>query len=139
MQDLHNKIKVVTAIVPQIQTNADTAIVGEIIDTNGFDMVEFAIALGTITDANVVGAVTMEHGNAANLSDTSAVGASDMIGSANFTFADDKAAKKIGYAPKTVAAKQYVRITVTPTGNDAGALPVAAVAILSGARTQPVP
>lgn len=137
MQDLHNRIKVLTAIIPQTQTNADTAIVGEIIDTSGFDSVEFAVALGVVTDADVTVAVTMEHGDDSGLSDTAAPAAGDIVGSANFTFADDKGCKKFGYLPKSNPRKRYLRITATPTGNNSGALPIAAVAILSSARTKP--
>ena len=138
MLDRHSYLKMVAAIIPQTQTNADTAIVGQIIDTQGYDSLTFALVTGNVTDANVTVAVTMEHGDQANLSDTAPVAAGDQIGSANFTFADDNAAKKVGYLPKSNAPKRYVRITATPTGNDAGALPIAAVAILGNARVGPV-
>ena len=140
MQDLHNKIKAVVAIIPQTQTNSDTAITGEIVDTAGFDSVEFVIATGTLTDANATFATTLEHGDDSGLSDTAAVTNADLIGTlagAGFTFADDKKTKKLGYAPRTATRKRYLRLTVTPTGNNSGAAPIAAVCIMSNARTQP--
>ncbi len=124
------------AIVPQTQTNADTAIVGAIIDRLGFDSLLFIIALGTLTDADVTGAVTMEHGDASNLSDTAAVDAADIDGTlalAAFTFAADIKCRKVAYCGQ----KRYVRLTVTPTGNNSGALPISAVALLGHPSVQP--
>jgi hypothetical protein len=137
MQDLHNIIKVVPAVIPQVQTNSSAAIVGEIVDTAGYDSVELVIVTGTLTDADATFAVTVEKGDDAALADTASA-AADLIGSGNFTFADDKACKKVGYLPKSTVRKRYLRATITPTGNDAGAAPVAAVWVLSSARTQPV-
>jgi predicted membrane GTPase involved in stress response len=140
MQDLHNRIHAAVAIIPQTQTNSDTAITGEIVDTAGFDAVEFVIATGTLTDADATFAVTLEHGDDPALGDTAQVTNSDLIGTlagAGFTFASDKATRKLGYAPRTQARKRYLRLTVTPTGNNSGAAPIAAVCIMSSARTQP--
>jgi hypothetical protein len=140
MQDLHNIIHAVVAIIPQTQTNSDTAIAGEIVDTNGFDAVEFVIATGTLTDANATFAVSLEHGDDSGLADTAAVLDANLIGTlagAGFTFASDKKTTKVGYAPRAIARKRYLRLTVTPTGNDSGAAPIAAVCIMSKARTNP--
>jgi hypothetical protein len=52
MQDIHNRLKIVQAIAPVVQVNSSAAIVGNIIDTAGFDSVEFAIVTGALTDAN---------------------------------------------------------------------------------------
>ena len=43
MQDNHSIIKLARSISPLTQTNADTAIVGEIVDRAGADSVEYAI------------------------------------------------------------------------------------------------
>lgn len=137
MQDLHNIIKVVPAVIPQTQTNADTAIVGPIVDTAGYDSVELVVVTGVLTDADATFATTVEKGDDSGLSDTASA-AADLVGSANFTFADDSACKKVGYLPKSTVRKRYLRATITPTGNNSGAAPVAAIWILSNARTQPV-
>jgi hypothetical protein len=148
MKDLLNEIDVRVSVKPQVQTNDSTAIVGEIIDRDGFASVTHVIATGVLTDANATFAVTMEHGDAANLSDTAAVTATDLIGdtkstsagtsatalaNAAFTFGADTKCRKLGYC----GAKRYSRITITPTGNDAGAAPVAAIAILGHAQATP--
>jgi hypothetical protein len=61
----------------------------------------------------------------------------DLVGTlalASFQFDDDNETRKLGY----VGSKRYVRLTVTPSGNDAGiVLQVAGVAILGHARNRP--
>ena len=137
MLDLHNTIKATIAIAPQTQTIADTAIVGTIIDTAGFDTCEIVFLTGTLTDADATFAVTLEHGDDPALADTAVPAAGDLIGTtalASFTFADDITTKKIGYR----GTKRYLRATVTPTNNNAGAAPIAAVALQTLARVKPV-
>lgn len=137
MLDLHNYIKASIAIAPQTATNADTAIVGEIIDMAGFDTCELVLLTGTLTDTDVTAAVTLEHGDDSALSDTAAPAAGDLLGTTAamaLTAASDKVTKKIGYR----GTKRYIRATVTPTGNNSGAFPIAMVAIQSAARVKPV-
>ena len=131
------------AIVPQTQTNADTAIVGEILDTLGFDSLALFIGTGTLTDVNATFAVLVEHGDAANLSDAAAVPDSVLLGnsstgqeaSAGFDFSDDKACRVIGY--RVATGKRYVRLTITPSGNDSGAAPVCAIAVFGHGSRSP--
>lgn len=134
--DLHNQLeaRVSTGVIRQ--TNSSTAVVGSIIDTQGFNGVEFFILTGALTDSNATFAVTMDEGNVSNLSDASAVAAADLVGSyadASFTFANDNAVKKIGYK----GIKRYVRLTVTPTANDAGNLDMGVLAVLGDSVKQP--
>jgi hypothetical protein len=108
MRDQMNLIHPVTAVKPQTQTNADTAIVGPIIDRSGYESVTLVMLLGTMTDANVVGVVTLEHGDDSGLSDTAAPAAADLVGTLalmNFQYDDDIECRKIGY----VGSKRYIR------------------------------
>lgn len=135
-QDLHNAIegRISTAVIRQ--TNSSSAVVGSIIDTQGFNSLEYFIITGALTDTNATFAVTMDEGNASNLSDATAVASTDLLGTlagASFTFSDDNAVKKVGYK----GVKRYVRLTVTPTGNDAGNLDLAVLAVLGNATDQP--
>lgn len=129
MRDDLSNMHFVCAIAPvAAQNNADTAIVSDIIDTLGYDSLTFAILNGTNTDANVTFAVTMEHGNDAALGDTAAT--TDFAGTAALAasaFGDDKECRKIGY----IGNKRYVRLTVTPTGNNAGDIYMSAIAVLT--------
>lgn len=127
-RDLHSTLDYKVLIVPQVQTNDDTAIVSEIIDVRDYDAVECVIALGTLTDAGVTTVVLLEEGDNSSLTDNAAVADADMLGTetlAAFDQADDKAVRKIGYT----GTKRYIRLTVTPTGNAAGDLPISAVAV----------
>lgn len=137
-RDLHNHIHAVRALSPVTQTNADTPFVTEIVDTAGYESVELLILTGNMTDADVTAAVLIEDGDAADLSDHAAVDDAYLLGTeaaAAFQFGDDHQVRKIGY----LGSKRRVRGTITPTGNNSGALPIAAVWLLSHARHQPTP
>lgn len=134
MYDLHNRIDVKRAISP-VSVADNTAQVSQIIDRAGFMSVEFLILLGSIADADATFAVTLEEGDAANLSDAAAVNAADIIGTlalAGFQFDSDNACRKVGYKGK----KRYLRLTITPTNNASAAL-LAACAVLAGGASGP--
>ena len=116
MRDMTNHIHIVPAFAPKAAVTDDTAQVSAIVDLSGYDSATLILETGTLTDANATFAVTMDHGDASNLSDAAAVTAADLVGTlagAGFTFADDIEARKIGYK----GSKRYVRATVTPSGN----------------------
>lgn len=136
MRDLMNNIHTVNAISPVAARTDNTAIVSSIIDTQGYDSLTFAIAVGTNTDANATFAVLVEDGDASNLSDAAAVADDDLIGTealAGYTFSDDAESRKIGYR----GSKRYVRMTVTPSGNDSGNIFLAGIAILGHPNRAP--
>ena len=108
---------------------------GQIIDRQGYSSLTFAIAAGSLADADATFTVLVEHGDAANLSDAAAAPDSDLPGTealAGFTFSDDNATRKIGYR----GDKRYVRLTITPAANASAAL-FGAVAILGHAQLAP--
>lgn len=124
-------LKMLVALAPVVATD-NTAQATDIIDTQGYGALEFVIQTGTLADADATFAVTMEHGDTSNLADTAAVTSKDLVGTladAGFTFAADKATRKVGYR----CNKRYVRLTITPTGN-AGNAPLAVAAILHPLR-----
>lgn len=129
MRDQMNDLHILNAISPQAARTDNTAIASAIIDRRGYDALTFGIAVGTNTDADATFAVTMTHGDDPGLSDGAAVAATDLIGTlalAGYTFADDAESRKVGYR----GSKRYVRITVTPSGNDSGNIFLSALAIL---------
>ncbi len=70
----------------------------------------------------------VEDGDAVAFTDAAPVIDAQLLGTealASFQFDDDDEVRKIGYAGN----KRYVRLTVTPAGNAAGAL-ISAVAVL---------
>lgn len=130
--DLHNKITLKRAISP-VSVADTTAQVSQIIDTQGHKSLVFAIATGSIADADATFTVLVEHGDASNLSDAAAV-ADDMLNGtevlAAFQFDDDNECRKIGYR----GDKRYVRLTITPVANASAAL-LSAVAIMEPLNT----
>jgi len=141
MEDLHNSIKVTNVLAPAATASTNnTAQVSNVIDTDGFESLEFVILTGTLADADATFTVLVEEGNtgtpgSTTLSDAGAVADADLLGTesgAGFDFSFDGKASKIGY----IGTKRYVRLTVTPA-NNTGNFPVAIAAIQGHAKTLP--
>lgn len=134
MRDLHNNIHVKRAISP-VSVADTTAQVGEIIDRQGYDSLEYLIAIGSVADADATFTVLLEEGDAANLSDAAAVADADLLGTealAGFQFDDDNEVRKLGYKGN----KRYTRLTITPVANASAAL-LSAVAVLGHPASAP--
>lgn len=137
-KDIHNSSHYVPLITPVAARTDNTAVVSAIIDTAGYESVELVLVTGANTDVNATFAVLVEDGDVSNLSDNAAVDDKFLLGTeagASFTFADDGECRKIGY----VGGKRYVRMTVTPSGNDSGNIFLAGIAELANARSKPTP
>jgi hypothetical protein len=133
-RDLHNNIHLKRAISP-VSVADNTAQVSQIIDTAGYESLEFAINIGSVADADATFTVLVEDGAQANLSDAAAVADTFLLGTevlAGFQFDDDNEPRKIGY----VGGKRYVRLTITPANNASAAL-LSAIAILGHPRNAP--
>jgi len=136
--DILNTLAIRRLISPVRQTNSSSAIVSQILDRQGFDRVGIVIQTGDLTDANATFAATLEESNDSGMSGAAAVAAADLVGGTvasalNFAFGDDNVFKQIGY----IGTKRYLRLTITPTGNDSGNLDVSAFAVLGGGMKQP--
>lgn len=129
IRDLMNNVHPVPLIAPVAARTDNTAIVSAIIDTQGYESCTLLLVTGTNTDANATFAVLVEDGDDSGLLDNDAVADEHLLGTealAGFTFADDVECRKIGY----VGNKRYVRMTVTPSGNDSGNIFLAGIAVL---------
>jgi len=136
MRDIMNNVHVVNAIPPVAARTDNTAIVSSIIDVRDYDSAMFAISIGTNTDTNATFTALLEESDASNMSGAVAVADADLNGTealAGFDFADDTETRKLGYR----GAKRYIRLTITPAGNDSGNIFVAAVAILGNPMIAP--
>ena len=135
-RDLHNNIYPKRGLSPVVAGTDNTAYISQIVDTLGFNAVEFIILIGANTDADATFAVLFEDGDAANLSDNAAVADADLLGTealAGFQFDDDNEVRKIGY----IGNKRYCRVTITPSGNAAGNIYIAGVWILGHPHVVP--
>lgn len=136
MKDLANALKLSLAEPPvAAQTNSDTAIVSAILDTQGFFGAVFAGIFGTNTDANATFTVLVEDGDDAALGDNAPVADEYLTGveAMSLDYADDNKVFKIGYT----GPKRYVRVTLTPSGNNSGDIFFAGIWIQGHPRKGP--
>lgn len=134
-KDIHNNVHVARGISPVAAVTDNTAFVSQIVDTAGYEAAEFVLLTGSLADADATFTVLVEDGDAANLSDASAVADQFLLGTealAGFDFNADNKVFKIGY----VGPKRYARVTVTPANNTGNAF-VAGVWVLGHPRARP--
>lgn len=126
--DLFNCINLKRAISPYDHATGDTAVTSEIIDMQGNAACVFALATGSLADADATFAVLVEESDDAAMAGKNAVADADLLGTealAGFIFSDDDKCFKVGYK----GIKRYVTLTITPANNTGAAL-LCAVAIL---------
>lgn len=126
--DLHHSVKAIVALAPQSITS-DTTTAGEVIDTRGFDSVEFVIATGAVNDSVLT--PLLEESDASG-SGYTAVADADLLGTEAGAVLDednDKDTAKIGYS----GSKRYLKLSMVTTSTS-GANLVGAIALLGHAR-----
>ncbi len=130
--DLHSNVKQVVALDSQdITTNTTT--VGNIIDTVGFESLEYLIQSGVITDGTY--ALILEQGDDSGLSDAAVVPADEVLGVlTGFVAADDNAAKRVG----SIGKKRFQRLSILSAGTSTGATKMSSVAVLGNPQSAPV-
>jgi hypothetical protein len=136
LRDLFNHIEIRRVLSPGAGPSDTTPQVGQIIDHQNARSSTYVLQTGTLADADATSVVLLEEGEAANLSDATAVADSDLLGTelaAAFRFDDDDNVRKLGYR----GAKRYTRLTVTPVANT-GAMPMSACCIIETSQ-QPAP
>jgi len=134
MFDLHSTISTSIALANQtISTNTTTA--GAIIDTQGFEALEFVVSTGTITDGSY--AFKIETGDNSGLSDAVDITSSTtqvVIGNKTaLVAADDNITRRLG----VVEFDRYVRLSLVSTGTTSGGTNFSAVAIKAHAKSKP--
>lgn len=119
--DLFNSINLKRGISPYDHATGDAAVVSQIIDMQGIDALVFAIATGSLADADATFTVLVEESDDSGMSGATAVADADLLGTealASFTFGSDDKCFKIGYK----GSKRYVTCTITPANNTGAAL-----------------
>lgn len=126
-QDLHNNIDERVALAIQL-INTDTTTAGVIIDTAGYESLEFIMQAGVVTAGDVT--LIMQDGDDSGLSDVATVASDFRLGS--LVTLDATGITRVGYVGK----KRYVRVSaVSATSAN---LTVGASAILSNPHSAPV-
>lgn len=133
MRDMHNNIKVLTAIAPQAVGTSGIAggKLSAIIDRRGYDTVEFAYQSGT--SATVADTITPVIYEAAATGDSfTSVAADDLLGTEAAITLTAAAAKQVGYRGN----KRYLKIRLYGTGTATAV--VAATVLLGKPNRAPV-
>ncbi len=130
---VHSKIKDLVALVlAAITTNTTTA--GVIIDTLGFESMEYIVQSGDITDGAY--ALLLEEGEESNLSDAVVVDPSLVRGAlTGFTASDDDDTIRVG----CIGKKRYQRLSIVSTGTSSGVDRMGAIAILGNPKHGLIP
>jgi hypothetical protein len=132
-RDLHNNIEPSVALNTTAISSDTTTNGTNIVDTAGFESVEFLIQSGTLTDGTYTPSIT--EGDASDLSGGNAVAASDLIGTiagATFAATDDNKVKRLGYK----GSKRYVRLNITSASTSTGGT-IGAIAVLGHPHDAP--
>ena len=119
--DLFNSINLKRGISPYDHATGDAAVVSQIIDMQGIDALVFAIATGSLADADATFTVLVQESDDSGMSDAMPVADAYLLGTkalAGFAFGDDDKCFKIGYK----GSKRYVTCTITPANNTGAAL-----------------
>lgn len=128
-QDLKSVVTVSSGFDPQALSST-TNIVGNIIDTLGYESLTFVFQTDAIAASNLAAQLLIEDGDASNLSDAAAVADTYLLGTEAAT-AVTQASASVSNAIAYVGPKRYVRPTLDVTTND-GTDVVSCLAILSG-------
>lgn len=130
-RDMHNNVDIVTVIPAVAVGTTGTGQTGNVIDTRGYDSVEFDISYGAITATAATFTVTVFEGDVTgtltSVADADLIGTESGAGLAAATRTDgstENVAKRIGY----VGSSRYVRVDVKSTAT--AGTPVAVNAIL---------
>lgn len=130
-KDLHNNIDDRVALNIQA-ISTDTTTNGVIIDTAGYESIEFVIQTGTVTDGTYT--PLLQEDTAVGFGTATTVATADTLGSLTaLTAADDNVTLRIGCVPK----KRYVRLSIVSASTTTGAT-LGAVAILGHPIDAPV-
>ena len=131
-RDLHSNVDDRLAFGPAA-ISTDTTTAGDIIDTLGYESLEFIVAMGTITDGAY--AFLLHEGDAANLSDAALVSADETLGAlTGFALTDDDSTLRVG----SIGKKRYQRLSIVSTATTTGVNMAAAVAVLGHPKVAPV-
>lgn len=140
MRDIHNNVKSVRVIAPVAVGTTGTGQTGKIIDTAGYNGVEFFVSYGTITATNATLTVTVKDGDVtgtlASVADAYLLGTEALAGigaTGTRTSAVSKLiTKRLGY----IGSKRYVNCSVKSTIT-AGTL-VSVVGVVGEPNSAPV-
>jgi len=129
-RDLHSHVSIRSVITPTAGAAAGASTVGSIIDTLGFESLEYVVHSGTITTGSF--SCTLEESDDSGMSGATAVPSDRVLGgSPSFVVTDDDDVRRVGIVGK----KRYQRLTLVGASTPVGAF--SAIAILGNPRSAP--
>jgi len=134
-RDLWSNINCDRVLSPGVAVTDNTAQVGQIIDTKGYESLTFVLLSGSLADTDATFTLLVEDGDNSSLTDSASVADEFLLGTeaaSTFLFSDDNEVRWIGYNGN----KRYVRLTVTPADNS-GDVYLAIVAIKGNPNSAP--
>lgn len=132
-KDLHSNVKTLIALaVGNITTSTTTD--GNVIDTLGFESLEYSIQSGTITDGTYD--FLLEESDVVTFGgEETVVPADNILGSlTGFVLADDDETKRVG----SIGKKRFQRLSIVSAATSTGGTNFTAQAILGHPKTGPV-
>lgn len=130
-KDLHHNIAAVLALA-FAAIASDTTTSGEIVDTAGYEAIEFILSANTITDGAY--AVQIWQSDDSGMAGAVQVTGDELLGDADFAATDDDTVKRIG----SVGKKRYQQLRVVSAGVTTGVDIFGAVAALGAPHHAPV-
>ena len=131
-RDLHSNVQAAVAL-DAAAISTDTTTVGNIIDTAGFESIEFIGLSKTITDGTYT--LKIEDGDDSGLSDAADVDSTLILGSLfAFAAADDDAVLRTG----CISKKRYIRASIVSASTTTGVDIMSVIAIQGHPKTGPV-
>ncbi len=138
-RDFHNNCDIVEIIPPVAVGTTGTGQTGSVVDTRGYDGVEFVFSYGAITATAATFSVTVLEGDATgsltSVADADLLGTESAAGLAAATRVDgstENVTKRLGY----IGDARYVRADIVSTAT--AGTPVSASVILSKPHRAPV-
>jgi hypothetical protein len=129
--DLHSNVKDEVALNSQDITT-DTTTNGNVIDTVGFESIEFVVQSGTITDGAY--AFLLEEDDVVGFGSATAVPADETLGVlTGFVAADDDSSLRVG----SIGKKRFQRLSIVSTSTTTGGTKFSSVAILGHPKSAP--
>ncbi len=128
--DLHHKVLPVVALA-SATLNTSTTTVGSIVDSKGFESLEFSIQSGTITDGTYT--ALLEEGDDVGLSDASVLSVDHTLDVLPvFDNTESDVVKSVG----SIGKKRYHRLSIVSAGVTSGGV-FSAQAVLSHVKHGP--
>lgn len=129
--DGHSRVKGEVALNSQDITS-DTTTNGNVIDTVGFESIEFHIQSGVITDGTYT--LLLEEDDVIGFGTATVVPADETLGVlTGFVLTDDNATKRVG----SIGKKQFQRLSIVSASTTTGATKFSSVAVLGNPKVAP--